>query len=431
MEIRLKKLNPWWSSKKSINIDSSIKRKKYLNLLIKLIPSKEILTITGIRRVGKSTLQLQLIKYLIRSKKVNPKNILFFNIDAFTIQEKNSNALNLLLDEFYKLKNPKGRIYIFLDEIQNISDWENWIKSHYDLNKNLKFILTGSNSKLLHSELSKLLTGRIFNIQVHPLSFKEFLLFKKYFIKDLVLEKIQLFTYFKEYIYYGGFPEVVLEKDNSIKIFRLQEYYNGIILRDVLELNNVRETKEVLELSKYLISLSAKLFSYNKLSKIIGLSKTTVKEYFMHLQNAFLFTELMNFDYSLKKQLISERKTYAVDTGLINAMSFKFSEDKGRALENLVFIELKRRDKEVYFYKEKKECDFLIRKNLKIVEAIQVCLKVNLDDEKRELEGLLEVMFKYNLKKGLIITLDDEKQMKTRGKEILLVPIWKWLLIKN
>jgi len=429
MKELLQKLNPWWYEENYFNSFNFKERKSYLDKLKLLISKKEIITITGIRRVGKSTLQKQLIRYLIEEKKVNPKNILFFNIDILTLNEKQENIFTKIKEEYLKLNNPKGKIYIFLDEIQNLNNWENQLKIEYDFYENQKFILTGSNSSVLYSKISKLLNCRILNIHISNLSFNEYLSFQNFKYKDIDYSKIDLYNFYENYLKFGHFPETALEKDKNVNIQRITEYLNSILLRDVLELNNLRDNKTIIELSRFLLTNSSKLFSYNKFSKILGISKTTLKEYIIAFENAFLFTELNFYSESIKKQIINDKKIYVNFLDFFS-ISFKFSEDKGRLLENLIFIELKRQGKEIYYHKNKKECDFVIKEGLEIVQAVQVTKSLSdIDTRKREIEGLLDACKSYNLKTGLILTEDEEEELEQDGIKIKILPIWKWLLI--
>lgn len=428
MEILLKKQNPWWYSLEKLEINT-FKRTKYLNNLINLLETKEILTISWLRRIWKSTIQKQLINYLILEKKIDPINILFFNIDILDLNSKKINIIEKIKEEFLKLNNPKWKIYLFFDEIQNLENWEKYLKVEYDLNYNdVKIILTWSNSKLLYSHTSKLLTWRILNTHIYPLDFKEYLEFNNFKYKDIDYDKIKIYNHFKSYLQFWWFPEVVLEKNENIKLQRIWEYFNSIILRDILEFNNIRESKIIFELARYLITNSSKLFSYNSLSKVFWVSKITIKEYIWFLQNSFLFEELSKFDYSIKKQILNEKKIYTLCQDFLG-LWFQFSENIWRQLENMVFIELKRRWYELYYHKSKKECDFLIREKQKIIWAIQVCYDLNDTDTKtREINWLFEAIKIYNLNEWLILTNDENDLIEKDWKIIKIIPIWKWLL---
>jgi len=174
------------------------------------------------------------------------------------------------------------------------------------------------------------------------------------------------------------------------------------------------------------------LISHGSLSKVFDVSINTIKEYISFLESAYLFFRLNKFSYSYKKQFKTSSKIYSIDNGLINLVSFKFSENKGRLFENLVFLELKRNNKEIYYHKIKKECDFIIKKNLKITNAIQVSISLDLlKNKKREYEGLIEALNEYNLKEGLIITEDQYEDLKINGFKIKIRPLWFWLLNKT
>ncbi|MDD3175479.1 MAG: DUF4143 domain-containing protein [Candidatus Nanoarchaeia archaeon] len=192
------------------------------------------------------------------------------------------------------------------------------------------------------------------------------------------------------------------------------------------------DERSLKELAKYLLSNVGKEFSYNKLKKSLDFgSLNTVKNYISYLENSYLIFSVEKYDNSLKKQLIANKKVYSIDTSFINNVSFKISEDYGRILENVVFIELKRREKEIYYHKDNKECDFVIRDGLNIVEAIQVTKNLSSEEtKKREIEGLIEAMNKYKLKNGLILTDDEENEFIIENKKIIVKPIWKWLLEK-
>lgn len=234
---------------------------------------------------------------------------------------------------------------------------------------------------------------------------------------------------FNRYLEYGGFPEIVTGGSTE----ELKQLYQDILIKDLIVRFKIRDTKIFREIALYLLSNISSPMSFNNVRKMVGAkSVTSVKNYIDFFEEAYLFFPLFKFDYSIKKQIINDRKVYAIDNGIANAVAFKFSENKGRNLENLVFIELKRRAKDIFYYKGKKECDFLIRHGLKITEAIQVSQSLgNPDAEEREIAGLLEAMEKFKLKKGLIITENQEEERKIKGEKIKIVPAWKWLLKIN
>ncbi|MBU3942307.1 MAG: ATP-binding protein [Nanoarchaeota archaeon] len=421
---KLKHWNEWWIENNVYKNKLGIKREGFLSEIFKMIKVKEISVLSGVRRSGKSTLVFQLIDLLI--KEVNPKNILYFNFDE-TLEYKDNRALDLVYNTFLELNNPKGKKYVFFDEIQNIVGWEKWIKKNYDLyGSEIKFVLTGSNNSMLYDNLSKLLTGRILTKMVFPLAFKEFLTFNKFELKDIDIQKQEIKHYFLDYLNKGGFPEVVLETDDYINNLRLKEYYDGILLRDIVQPRNIREVSKIMDLSNYCMTNTSALISYNNISKITGLNITTLKEYLLFLESAYLIFQLKFFSYSLKESIAIQkpRKIYCIDNGLRNSVSFKFSKDDGKLAENLTFIELKRRNKEIYYWNGKREVDFIIKNKDQSLTAINVSYTNEIDE--REIKGLEEfkAKFKSKVKRCILLT----NSLSKKEKNIEFIPLWKYLL---
>ncbi len=404
-----------------------------------ILPKKtnKIITVSGPRRVGKTYYFYQIIQGL--RKKIDNNRIVYINFEDDRLLPLTVKDLNNLIEAYFELypENKTKEIYCFFDEIQNIKNWELFIRRIYDKEK-VKIFLTGSSSKLLSKEIATSLRGRTLDYQMFPLSFKEFLRFKgvkldKNFAYSQLRFRIK--KLFKEYVIFGGFPEVVLEKDN-LKFLVLRNYYNLVIYRDLVERFALRNTSFLKSLTKYLLTNFSAVFSvnayYQSLEKSLRPARETVLEYLSYLQEIGLIYLVPVFSHSLKVQQVNPKKNYVIDNGLRNAVSFRFSEDFGRLLENLVFIELKRRNKEVYYHKQKKECDFVVKDNLKINQAIQVTRNFKKENNERELGGLIESMQKYQLKQGLILTQDQEESIvKVKdGKKLRIKvrPIWKWLL---
>jgi hypothetical protein len=295
-----------------------------------------------------------------------------------------------------------------------VDKWELFIRKLVD-NKKL-VVITGSNASLLSKELGTRLTGRHLRTELFPFSFNEFLQYKK--------QKPSIDS-FKSYFEEGGFPEYLLQKKPQL----LEELLNDVIARDIVVRQKLRERKTIKELTVYLLSNLGKEFSFNTLKKIFNLgSVNTAISFVSYLEDSYLLFAVERFDYSIKKRLIAPKKVYCVDNGFATTNSVSFSEDKGRMLENIVFLGLKRRGQEVYYFKEKNECDFVVRKNTKIVEAIQVCFDLNEEDKGREIAGLLGALEKFKLNEGLILTYNQEDKIQENGKIIVVKPVWKWLL---
>ncbi len=419
----LKKWNPWWVYGNVPKERLGIRREELLSRLSILVKAKEIVGITGVRRGGKSTILYQLIDVLL-SKGVPAKNILYFNFDE-PLPENGINTLDKVYNAFLELNNPPGRQYLFLDEIQNVGEWERWVKTRYDLKgEKLKFFVTGSNTSLLSDSLAKLLTGRMLPKEVYPLSFREYLLFNGFELKDTDLQKGEIKHHLMKYLEEGGFPEAVLDKNSELNRQRLREYFNSILFRDIVATREIKESAKLAELSQYVATNIAGTFSYNKISKTINLNINTLKEYLHYLQQAYLIFQVNYFSYSLKETLAIQKpkKMYMIDNGMRNSVGVRFTQDEGKLVENLVFMELKRRGLEVYFWKGKNEVDFVTKDQKGSLQAINVTYGATI--EPREKKGLQE--FKETFKKAdmLLITRDIEKT----EEEIKHTPLWKWLL---
>jgi predicted AAA+ superfamily ATPase len=421
-KIALERQNPWWFGKE---FDTGIDRLPWYPGITKFMKGREVLLLLGARRTGKSTLAYQIIRNLLNNR-IPPEAILFINLDEPLFQSKSKDPMYLteIIEYYLAQKKSIPAFYLFIDEIQNHDYWVQTIKILYDTRKNIKIILTGSTSTLLQKEISTRLSGRYFHIMVYPLSFREYLSFKK-LQKPATIEKLQ---YFNDYLEFGAFPRVVLEDDKDLKQELLKNYFQTIYLKDIIYPNNLRNNKDVFDLLYFLISNIGKNFSYSNIAKTLGIAVETVKEYIGCAENSYLIYTLTKYDASVKKQLANPKKIYCLDTGLVNSISFRFSENKGRLIENLVYISLIKEKKEIYYHRENYECDFLIKEGMKIKHAVQVTL--SLKDEtsrKREIRGLVEAMDAYNLREGLIITEKEAEIISLDKKKIVIKPIYEWL----
>lgn len=376
--------------------------------------------ITGVRRSGKSTL-LRIIKNKLKLKKneylyvnFNDERLTDFSIDNF------QNLLDFINENDYSEK-----CYLFLDEIQETTNWEKWVDR---VKEKHSIFITGSNSRLLSKEISTILTGRSINVGLYPFSYREFLDANEIETENWKLDlKTQsaLRKEFLNYTLFGGIPKVIIDSDKRL----LKEYYENLIYRDIIKRFNKNLEKPIKEISIYLLSNVSNELSIRSLSKLIQVKNlSTLKTILDTFEKAFLFFFLNKFDFSVKKQIQNPRKVYCIDNGFIGEVGFKFSENKGRILENLVFIELKRNGREIYYFSEKGECDFLLREGTKINGAIQVCFDLNEKNRDREISGLKTAMEKFKLKKGLLLTNDQEEEIKFDNNLIKVLPVWKWLL---
>lgn len=383
---------------------SSIEREKLEE--IKTLNSYAII-LSGVRRCGKSTLLKQMIRKV--------KNFYYFNFEdpvAVSFELSDFQVLEEIFKEEYGESD-----YYFFDEIQNVPKWEIYVRSMLDKGK--FFIITGSNASLLSRELGTRLTGRHINYELFPFSFKEFLKLKK---KNANIES------FQEYFIKGGFPQYL--KNESAETLR--DLFNDIINRDILARYKIRNSKSLREMAIYLVTNIGKEFSYNSLKKIFNLgSVNSTISFISFFEDSYMLFTIPRFNYSYKKQIINPKKIYSIDNGFSSINSVSFSEDKGRMLENMVFINLRRKYKDIFYFQEKSECDFIIKDREKIIQAIQVCYNLNEQNKDRELNGLLEAMNKFKLKEGLILTYNQSDSFDINDKKIKVIPLWKWLLEKE
>jgi uncharacterized protein len=394
------------------------------NKLLELAKTDQIIIITGIRRCGKST-ELQLLRTQL------PEKNYYLNFD-------DERLLNFSIEDFQSLHEVFIELFgeqhtFYFDEIQNIPDWERFIRRLHDQGN--KIFITGSNASMFSSELGTRLTGRHIALRMHPFSFKEFVLAKtgEKTIKNTArltsTENANFKKLFNEYIFQGGFPEHVKNNNREYLI----SLYENIIYRDIIARYKINNEKSLRELSLYLSSNTGKDVSYNKLKGMLGLgSATTVSEYCEYLSNSFLCFFINRYDYSLKKQLSASKKSYFIDAGLSHTVGFRFSDDYGRFLENSVFLELSRQaHTEVYFHRNKHECDFITRQGKTITNAIQVSKYLHHDNKDRELNGLIEAAEKYQLKHVYLLTEDETSTIKNEHTTIHILPTWKWMLNTN
>lgn len=396
-----------------------------------LLNQREIIIITGVRRGGKSSLMRLISNDLIEKYDILQDNILYLNFEDERFTYFDINDFEQVYEIFLELYHPVGRKYFFLDEIQNVKGWEKWLNRLYEF-EDLKIFVTGSNATLLSSEIATALTGRNRQLIVYPFSFNEFLSLRNYSIteKDFYLreKRLEIKRLFDEYLKLGGFPEVLKISDNTL----LEQYLKDIIYRDVIARYSIRNIKEIKELTLFLASNIGTIQSYNNLREMINVkSLNTIKNYLEMLENVFLFFKIDLFSFSVKKQIYNPSKIYSVDSALSNAIVFKFSENIGHIYENIVFIELQRKNKEVFYWKSKRgrEVDFVIKSGLKIDEAIQVCFSFT--DKKtrdRELESLLSAKNELNVDNLVMITEDEKGEEVIDGASVRIIPLWKWLL---
>lgn len=386
-----------------LNLDKGIEREKINEIDLK--PNFAII-ISGIRRCGKSTLLSQVLN---KEKKFYYLNLEDPRLDGFEIKD-----FNKVENIFRNLYGEDG--VWFFDEIQTVAKWEIFIR--YLVDRKKKIIITGSNASLLSRELGTKLTGRHLDVHLFPFSFKEFLKFSK-------LEASQ--ESYEMFLFKGGFPEFLKESDPTV----LNELLNDVIMRDIVNRFGIRNSLLLKKIAIYLISHVGKEFSFNSLKKMFQIkSVQSVINYISYFEDSYVLFTVPKFDYSYKKQQVNPKKVYSIDNGFSSVNSVSFSKDKGKMLENSVFLYLRRKTKfrEIFYFQDKHECDFVVRDKNRVDKAIQVCYDFNDENQDREIQGLLEAMEEFKLNEGLILTFNQEDNFEFNDKKIIVKPVWKWML---
>lgn len=391
-----------------------------------------IISLIGVRRSGKTFLLYETIKKILKSSTPIHK-ILYINFEDERIN-LNQSELDLILQAYQELY-PQLKLeecYFFFDEIQNIPGWEKFIRRIFDtISTNI--YITGSNSKILSTEIATELRGRTISYTLYPLNFSEFLHFNDtgqsfYGTK----QKTKILGYCNEFMYYGGFPELI-KLDENLKIKKLQDYFNSIIYKDLIERYQISNPSILKLFIKKILTQVTKPFSVNKLHndiKSLGykVGNNILYEYLEYIQATFTAVLINKFDYSEIKQSKSEKKAYSIDTGILTALDYSFSENYGKLLENMIALEILKAQKEVSYFKNIIECDFIVKEKNNYT-PVQVCFSMkNSDTKKREINGLVKACEFFNVKTGYIVTFDEEKTEKTEKTTIETIPAYKFML---
>ena len=395
------------------------------------IDTKKIITLIGVRRCGKTSILYDMINKLATT--TAKTKILFLNFEDERL-ELEVDELDLILQSFRELYPTQklSECYFFFDEIQNIRGWEKFVRRVYDtVSKNI--FVTGSNSKLLSSDIATSLRGRTLSYEVFPLSFGEYLAFKDIEV-DLYASKS--LAYIKNaqerFLQDGAFPETLYLEEQYVNQ-TLQEYFNVLLYKDLAERYGITNTVALKFFLKRVIASSTKQISINKIynelkSSGIKIGKNSLYDFLDYVQNIYLALTLHRYDISLTNKELGEKKIYSIDIGLNNAVEFKFSSDIGKSLENAVFLELKRKYNELFYYRDSNsECDFIVNEKNSITQAIQVTYDMSEQNtKKREIKGLIAACKHFNLNNGLIVTYDSEDEIIQDGIRIELKPFYKW-----
>jgi len=357
MRESIQRWNIWWENSQKIKKFIGTERISLLRILTELkIP--HIKDIIGVRRCGKTVLIYQIISKLIEQD-VPAKNILYLNFDdpeLTDIEETIRTSLHI---------NPDIS-HVFLDEIQNVKQWEKIIRVYYDRKKFTQIFVSGSSASLISRDVGKTLTGRHITKILTPFSFKEYLIKQRIEKPTDISNREKVIHYLENYLINGGFPETIGTDQLTSKSILL-DLYNDILSRDIVSRFDA-DLDIVKKIGYYLMTNIAVFFSYNSVARALNLHYDTVKKYVPYFEEVFLFFIIPFFSWKIKTTVKKDMKCYSIDTGLRNAVSFRFSDDLGKLAENIVLIELKRRGKEVYFWKGKREIDFIVREESSLTD---------------------------------------------------------------
>ena len=377
-------------------------------LIRELVPSTKSLSshaliISGIRRCGKSTLLLQLMN------KLGVENTLFLNFESPQLYEFSLTDF-ARLDSIIQKRDVKTLLF---DELQLVDGWEMYVREKLD--EGYQVVITGSNASLLSKELGTRLTGRHITQELFPFSYNEFIKFKGL---DASQESLT------HYMFLGGFPEYLKSGDSE----QLSTLFNDILIRDIVARYGIKDIKSLQRLASYLFSNIGNRITATKLKQPLSIGATsTILSWISHLELSYLLFFVPMYSHSLKAQLINPRKVYSIDLGLADAISTSMTQDLGRKLENMVFLHLRRKYTDIYYFDDKGECDFVVLKNGEAVEIIQVCYDLNSDNLKRELDGLMKALQFFNKKSGTLITFDTRDTILEGEFVINVLPAYKYL----
>ncbi|MEQ9714281.1 MAG: ATP-binding protein [Candidatus Asgardarchaeum sp.] len=410
--------NPWWYNNRWIQ--KWVPRTNYVEKCTRFL-KKKIIVLYGVRRSGKTVIMFQIIKKLIENGS-NPKNILYLNFDDERLP-RDLEGLDKIYNEYLELTGSKEPIFVFLDEVQRVAGWSSWIRRFHDMKLPVYFVVSGSSSSVLTPEIAQVLTGRRFDLIVWPFSFEEYLIAQGIHVGNddpyikFGAEPGRINHYLMQYMKIGGFPEVVTESIEMMRLQYLHSYFLDIIYRDIVgRYNNVNISK-LRDTALFIIENISNPINISKLAKYIDISKPTLYQYLSYLEEVFLLFYVEYFSYGAKKRLLKPKKVYIVDVGLHNALSKASTLSYGRIAENLVFLHLKRFTDRIYYWQDEKgrEIDFIasINGNLYAIES-------KFDDVKKS--DVLTTFAKTYNAIPILIT----KSTIGNGR----VPLWLFLLTK-
>jgi len=424
----LTRWNRWGKARLHAGIPRDI-----LDDLINVLNMNEVVALIGSRRAGKSTMMYQVIDYL-ESSGVDRKAILHLNFEEPSLAEHlHLSLLDKIYDTYRSEIYPKGKAYLFFDEIQNIPDWEKWVRARNEI-EDIKIFVTGSSSKLLSRELGTLLTGRHLLFTIHPLSFREFLRFNHISTMEESLQfsaPPEIQHEMNQYFTWGSYPQIVLTENERQKELLLKGYFDDILFKDVAMRHEIRDLNTLRSLTLHLFAQTASLITYKRLAKIFQVSEKLISNYCHFIREAFLVEYLPFYSLKAAERNRNPIKVHVIDLGMRKLMSLLHAPDFGRIAETAVYKVLSMNPyQEIYHWKGKGEVDFLIKEKTEVTKLIQVVYD-GLDHPstlKREISSLEEAGSKYKNAEKMIISGKISSDVDLRSKSIQVIPLWKFLL---
>ena len=403
--------NPWWRQKLEINY----KDREIYQKLQKYMEVKQIIAMTGLRRVGKTTIMLKIIKENIDSG-FAPDNIVYFSFDNFRDLDL-SELIEVYFEEYDKDVEISKYLFLF-DEVQKVNNWEEQVKRLYDLHVNFKIIISGSESLFIRKKSKESLAGRMFEFKVEPLTFKEFLSFKGLNLKPTGLYEKELLRIFEEFMFSGGFPELVDMKDKDfIKNYIREAVVEKILFRDIPLIYPIRDVSILESIFKIISGNPGQIIEINRLASEVGLSRRVVSLYISYLENSFLIKKIFNFSRNQRKTAKKLKKYYPT----IPALGFIYGNEdvKPKIFENIIVLQSGAN----FFWRDayKNEVDIVLD------EGKIIPLEVKYGEIK-DIDGMFKFMDLFNVEEGFVISRDKEKEQKIGNKRISVIPAWKWFL---
>ncbi len=396
------------------------------------LESKKIISLIGVRRSGKSSILFDMINRL--REKSDRENIIYINFEDDRLYPLELRSLDLLLESYYELYPEKReeKVYLFLDEVQVVDNWELYVRRVYDT-ENIHIYVTGSSAKLLSTEIATSLRGRTITYEIFPFSFKEYLQYKEIKVnlhssKSLSFIKNAL----EDYLVDGGFAETINEEPPVARKI-LSDYLELIVYKDIVDRYNIKNRSLLKHLNKYCFTNIATLVSFTKLfnefkSQGYKLGKDTIFNYISYLEDAYTLFPVPIYRNSVKEEQRNPKKIYAIDNGFKKIYDYAIGDDMSKLYENTVFLHLRRQTKDIYYFKEKQEVDFYAKIN---AGSYLINVSYKIDDpvtRKREIDGLVEAMNYFKLSKAYLITSQEDQIIEIEDKKIFIIPLFKWLL---